>query len=59
MYECKRILNRRFTLLFLFIILLNISVFCYKQTADTTFEEIKLSNSYRKYLVSISNENIN
>ncbi len=59
MYECKRILNRKFILLFLFIILLNMSVFCYKQTADTTIEEIKLSNSYRKYLVSISNENIN
>ena len=38
MYECKRILNRKFILLFLFIILLNMRVFCYKQTADTNIE---------------------
>lgn len=59
MYECKRILNRKFTLLFLFIILLNIGGFCYRQTTETTFGEIRLSNYYRKYLVSIYNENIN
>lgn len=51
MNELKRLLNKRFMLLLLFVVIVNIGLFVYQQLAGKNFDEISADNRYRQWCI--------